>query len=202
MLARKLPDCVAAEQVEVSVQIRAEPVPLQQDPGWSMAVTWPVIVNLTELSYCPGPETVGHVAVLQHALHMLLRNPDLTLSTSLLHGVVVACSTAHDDVTHSTPHRETLAPQHGLVKVHPDLSNSDAGIADEVIQQLLLIRLQPGGRCPHEIHAVNDKARKSSSSNQLMLFVSGANLTLRSGAPASANRAGEGTSAVAAAAES
>eukprot|EP00961_Rhodomonas_salina_P247916 3350221-Rhodomonas_salina.1 len=57
MLARELPDRVAAERVEVSVQIRTESVPLQQDPRWGVALAWPVIVDPTELSHGPGPET-------------------------------------------------------------------------------------------------------------------------------------------------
>eukprot|EP00961_Rhodomonas_salina_P129664 1746176-Rhodomonas_salina.2 len=144
--------CTPSSSV-VSVQIRAEsvPVPLQQDPRWGVAVAWPVIVNQTELSHGPGPETVGHVAALQHAPHMLLRDPDCTLTGSAsLHGVV-----------------------------------------DEVVQQLLQVQFQPSGGCP--------PCRKSSSANLPMLFVSGANLTLHSGAPASASGTGGGGSAVAAA---
>eukprot|EP00961_Rhodomonas_salina_P067684 908853-Rhodomonas_salina.1 len=60
MLARQLPDRVAAKRVEVPVQIRTESVPLQQDPRWGGTVAWPVIVNTTELSHGPGPEAVGH----------------------------------------------------------------------------------------------------------------------------------------------
>eukprot|EP00961_Rhodomonas_salina_P260782 3524145-Rhodomonas_salina.1 len=82
-------------------------MPLQQNPGLGVAMARPIIVDPTELRHCPGPETARHVAVFEHATHVLLRNADSTFR-SRLHSVVVASSLTHHDVVCLAPDCKAL----------------------------------------------------------------------------------------------
>ena len=79
----------------------------KHDPGWGMAVAGPVIVDSAELNHCPWPEFERHARVLNHALDVLLRDADGALRTSL-HGMLVPCRRAEDNIQRARPHLESM----------------------------------------------------------------------------------------------
>jgi len=85
----------------------AEPVFREHDPGWGVALRGPVIVYAAELCQGPGPETMWHVGVFEHATNVFLGDTHGIFSTCL-HRVIIPCRGAHDDVPVGTPSSKTI----------------------------------------------------------------------------------------------